>query len=200
MPYESEKEKKNKEKYGSSTGIAPGSNYKGRHDSYKKEEEQLSHHLRDTRADYSPLRIKEETVISSRLVPRVEDDRIKPLRLISSEVIGGIFDRVNFLQKRIDELKESVHIRATIHEQIAAEIEKDIEDRMQFLLAISDINERRNLKLDISVLRKERRGENVQYWRDLVELNTELRKLEEEFEIETKIAGIFKNFEGEKGE
>ena len=93
-----------------------------------------------------------------------------------------------------------MHIRATIHEQIAAEIEKDIEDRMQFLLAISDINERRNLKLDISVLRKERRGENVQYWRDLVELNTELRKLEEEFEIETKIAGIFKNFEGEKGE
>ncbi len=78
-----------------------------------------------------------------------------------------------------------------IHEQIGKEIEKDIEDRMQFLLAISDINERRNLKLDISVLRKERRGENVQFWRDLVELNTELRKLEEEHEIEKKIAGIF---------
>lgn len=188
MPYEP-RERKEKEKYGASEG----SGYKGRPAGYKEEKESLTHHLRDTRADYSPLRVKEETVISSRLVPRVEEDRIKPLRLMSSEVIGGIFDRVNFLGKRISELKENVSIRATIHEQIAAEIEKDIEDRMQFLMAISDINERRNLKLDISVLRKERRGENVQYWRDLVELNTELRKLEEEHEIETKIAGIFNN-------
>lgn len=193
MPYEP-KERKEKEKYGAST-IGPGG-YKEKPD-YREEREQISHHLKDTRADYSPLRIKEEILISSRLVPRVEEDRIKPLRLISSEVIGGIFDRVNFLQKRIDELKENVRIRAVIHDQISVEIEKDIEDRMQFLLAISDINERRNLKLDISVLRKERRGEAVQYWRDLVELNTELRKLEEEHEIETKIAGIFAEKAGE---
>ncbi len=191
MAYEP-RERKEKEKYGASEG------YKGRPDSYKKEKEPLTHHLRDTRVDYSPLRVKEETLISSRLVPRVEEDRIKPLRLISSEVIGGIFDRVNFLKKRIDELRENVRIRAVIHEQITSEIEKDIEDRMQFLLAISDINERRNLKLDISVLRKERRAESVQYWRDLVELNTELRKLEEEYEIETKIAGIFAEKSGDE--
>lgn|SRR3989338_6885925 len=194
MPYEP-KEKKGKEKYGAST-YDEKKGYKGKPDSYIEEKEPVAHHLRDTRADYSPLRIKEETVISSRLVPRVEDDAIKPLRLISSEVIGGIFDRVEFLRKRIDELRENVSIRATIHEQIAVEIEKDIEDRMQFLMAISDINERRNLKLDISVLRKERRHESVQYWRDLVELNTELRELEEEHEIEKKIAGIF----AEKGD
>ncbi|KHO48474.1 MAG: hypothetical protein QT00_C0001G0492 [archaeon GW2011_AR5] len=187
MPYEPA-EKKNKEKYGASS--IDSRSYREK-TGYKEEREPLSHHLKDTRADYSPLRVKEETVISSRLVPRVEDDKIKPLRLVSSEVIGGIFDRVHFLEKRISELRENVSLRTTIHDQISAEIEKDIEDRMQFLLAISDINERRNLKLDISVLRKERRGENVQYWRDLVELNTELRKLEEEHEIEKKIAGIF---------
>lgn len=196
MPYEKEpKEKKGVEKYGASADKYGEQNYR-EHSDYKPERIPLTHHLKDTRADYSPLRVKEETVISSRLVPRVEDNSIKPLRLISSEVIGGIFDRVNFLKKRIDELRENVRIRADINSQIVKEIEKDIDDRMQFLLAISDINERRNLKLDISVLRKERRGETVQYWRDLVELNTELRKLEEEYEIETKIAGIF----AEKGD
>lgn len=184
MPYNSN-EKKNREKYGHTTG------YKGRHETYKDEKEPLIHHIKEPDVDYSPLRVKEEKVISSRLVPRVEHDAIKPLRLVSSQVIGGIFDRVNFLGKRIAELRENIELRKMIHEQILIEIEKDIDDRMQFLQAISDINEKRNLKLDVSVLRKERRNENVQYWRDLVELTTELNKLEEEYEIETKIAGIF---------
>lgn len=190
MPYKKD-EYKNKEKYGPSQG------YKKRPDYIDEEKDPIIHHLKEPRADYLPLRVKEEKVISSRLVPRVDNDTIKSLKLVSTEVIGGIFDRVIFLGKRIEELRENVALRKQIHEQIGKEIEKDIDDRMQFLQALSDPNERRNLKLDISVLRKERRNEDVQYWRDLVELNTELRKMEEEFEIETKIAGIFNNGSGE---
>jgi len=33
--------------------------------------------------------------------------------------------------------------------------------------------------------------ENVQFWRDLLEITTELRELEERYEMENKIAGIF---------
>ena len=190
MAYKNDKYDIPKENYGPSTD-----GYKGRKRTYKDEEINEIESLRSVKADYSPLRIKEEKVISSRLVQRVDEDKIKPLRLISSDVIGGIFDRVDFLKKRIDELRANVELRGNVHDNILIEIEKDIEDRMQFLQALSDVNERRNLKLDISVLRKERRNESVQFWRDLVELNTELRKLEEEFEIETKIAGIFKGIE-----
>jgi len=181
---------KNREKYGNSPG------YKGRQP-YKEDADTDVPTFKDPNIDvYSPLKIREEKVISSRMIQRVEDDKIKPLRLMSEEVIGGIFNRVNFLKKRIDELNINTGLRNQVHEQILLEIEKDIEDRMSFLQAISDINERRNLKLDISVLRKERRNESVQFWRDLVELSTELRKLEEEYEIETKIAAIFSDNNG----
>lgn len=183
---------KNREKYGNNPG------YKGRQP-YKEDIDAIVPTFRDPKTDiYSPLRVMEEKVISSRMIQRVEDDKIKPLRLMSEEVIGGIFNRVIFLKKRIEELNANILLRNKVHDNILVEIEKDIEDRMMFLQAISDINEKRNLKLDISVLRKERRNESVQFWRDLVELSTEMRKLEEEYEIETKIAGIFSD--NNKGE
>ncbi|HLD39392.1 MAG TPA: hypothetical protein VJB05_03710 [archaeon] len=181
---------KNKEKYGNNPG------YKGRQP-YKEDIDAIVPTFITPKDVYSPLRVLEEKVISSRMIQRVEDDKIKPLRLMSEEVIGGIFNRVIFLKKRIEELNANILLRNKVHDSILVEIEKDIEDRMMFLQAISDINEKRNLKLDISVLRKERRNESVQFWRDLVELSTEMRKLEEEYEIETKIAEIFNNGNGE---
>lgn len=180
-----DKEIKSREHYGAKPG------YKGRQP-YKEDTDPVVPAFKDPNTDaYSPLKIREEKVVSSRMIQRVEDDKIKPLRLMSEEVIGGIFNRVNFLKKRIDELNINTGLRNHVHDNILQEIEKDIEDRMMFLQAISDINEKRNLKLDISVLRKERRNESVQFWRDIVELSTELRKLEEEYEIEAKIAEIF---------
>lgn len=156
------------------------------------EDDPITSHLKTPKIDYSLQKVLEKKVVSQRLVPS-EGDVIKPLKLISADVIGGIFDRVIFLGRRIEELRVNIQLRHSIHGDILVEIEKDIDDRMQFLLAITDPNEKRNLKLDISVLRKERRNESVQFWRDLVELNTELKKLEEEFEIETKIASIFQD-------
>lgn len=173
--------------------------YRAKRSEYNKEEEAEIAHARRQQPEYKPERVREQTVVSQRLAARVDADSIKPLRLMSSAVIGGIFDRVIFLERRIEELRQSVELRKQIHRNIEVEIEDDIRDRANFIQTISDINERRNLKLDISVLRKERRNENVQFWRDLVELETELRKMEEEHEIEKKIAGIFANVERAEG-
>lgn len=173
------------EKYGETrTG------YEQKDSGYEIAEEEAHAHIREERVHELP-RAHEERAVSSRLTQRPEESKIKPLRLVSSEVVGGIFDRVEFLKKRIEEIKSNIETRHAIHKSILSEIEKDVDDRTQFLNAISDSGERRNLKYDISILRKERRNESVQYWRDLVELNTELRALQEEYEVEMKIAAIF---------
>jgi len=49
--------------------------------------------------------------------------------------------------------------------------------------------------LDISLLQREKRKENVQFWRDVLELTTELREIIEQHEMESKIAEIFKTVE-----
>jgi hypothetical protein len=38
----------------------------------------------------------------------------------------------------------------------------------------------------------EKRRENVQFWRDMVQLTTELRELLEEYQMESKIADLFR--------
>lgn len=171
-----------------------GTEYKPARGPYRDEEIEVNQ-PKTPKIDYEPKRVREEIVISSRLVPSVGNDSIKSLKLVSSEVVGGIFDRVKFLETRITELRSNITTRKQIHENILKEIEKDIDDRENFMQVVSDINEKRNIKLDISVLRKERRNESVQFWRDLVELDTELKTLEEQFEVEKKISSIFEGID-----
>jgi hypothetical protein len=186
-PFDGRYKKPNYGKYGSTR---PG-DYRDSPSGYKKDEETILPHIRDEKPEYEPQNVKEKVLISSRLMPSSENVKIKSLKLVSEQVIGNIFDRVNFLEKRILELRSSIALRKQIHSNIVTEIQHDVDDRNQFMQVVSDINEKRNIKLDISVLRKERRNEEVQFWRDLVELETELRTMEEEFEVESKIAGIF---------
>jgi hypothetical protein len=193
-PTDSDYGKPNYGKYGSTRA----GDYRGKPSDYKKEVEPTLPHGRSEEPDYEAQKIKERIVISNRAMPHMDNDKIKTLKLVSEEVMGSIFDRVNFLEKRIDELRTNISLRKQIHDNIVKEIQSDVDDRNQFMQVVSDINEKRNIKLDISVLRKERRNEEVQFWRDLVELDTELRKMEEEFEVESKIAGIFGPNGGEK--
>jgi len=113
------------------------------------------------------------------------------IRIKSEKVIGSLFDRVRFLETRINEIEESISIRKTLHQQIVSEIESEIEEKERLADSLSDVNERRNLKLDVSVLRKEKRHELVQFWKDITELNLELMQLKEEHETEKKIAELF---------
>ena len=140
-------------------------------------------------------RIVREVRIKRQAMPKLEEAKIQPLRLIGTEVIGSLFDRVNFLKQRIDEISESLKLREVIHKRMLAEIVEDIKEKESFALRVTDIDEKRNFKLDVSILRKEMRHENVQYWRDVVELRSELREFLEKYESEKKIVGIFNDIQ-----
>lgn len=134
---------------------------------------------------------RERLTISRQSMPRMENEDFNSLKIKSEKVVGNLFDRVRFLETRIKEIEESISIRKKLHEQIVSEIESEIEDKERLADALSDVNERRNLKLDVSVLRKEKRHELVQFWKDITELTIELRQLKEEYETERKIAELF---------
>src|SRR3989338_8335099 len=59
------------------------------------------------------------------------------------------------------EIERSVVASETIHNEMVNDIDDDIIEKRQMVGVVSDLNERRNLKLDISILRKEKRHENV---------------------------------------
>lgn len=139
-------------------------------------------------------RVQPKKVIRALL--RDQEEEIEPLKRLSPEIIGTLFDRVNFLQTRIGEIRESVDIRQKLHKDMMAEIDEDIREKMQIESRLTDIDEKRNLKLDISMLRKEKRTENIRCWKDLMELKTELRELLEQLETESKITKIFNEVRG----
>lgn len=120
----------------------------------------------------------------------------KSLNRDTPEVFGTLFDRLRFLETREDELKEMMEERAMLHKDVIKEIEKDIEDKEKTVSWLSDVEEKRNFKLDISILRRDKRSELLQFWRDVMELKTELRELMEQIETERNIVDIFKDIGG----
>lgn len=140
--------------------------------------------------------IKEVKVPSKQAMPRMEETSIKSLKRTAPEVIGNLFDRKDFLSQRIEETKEAMKIRKELHKDIVEEIDEDIKEKQQIESRVADVDEKRNFKMDISILRKEKRHENIQFWRDMLELRTELRELAEKYQTESKIAGLFNELEG----
>ena len=132
--------------------------------------------------------------------PRLEDEKIDTLKLVSSEVVGTLFDRVKFLEERINEIDKNIALRSRLHDDIINEVDIDIKEKESLMTMVSDLNEKRNFKVDISVLRKEKRHEAVQFWKDVLELRSELRELQEQYQVESKIAALFKDMNKEDGE
>ena len=120
------------------------------------------------------------------------ETELEPLRKVSPKVIGSLFDRVDFLRTRIAEIQSALDTRKLLHNELIKEIDVDIGDKQRMVAGLSDIDDIRDFKLDISTLRMEKRRENVQFWRDLVQLTTELRELMEEYQTESKIANLFR--------
>ena len=110
-------------------------------------------------------------------MPRTEDEVITSLQRVSPIIIGNLFDRVRFLAERIAELKTAVEDRKRINKEIIAEINEDIVTRKEFLRTLAELSDKRDFMLDISLFAREKRKENVQFWRDLLEITTELREL-----------------------
>jgi hypothetical protein len=136
-----------------------------------------------------PREIKVERRTMHQMFREVE---LEPLRKISPKVIGNLFDRVEFLRQRISETQAALETRKRLHEEIIKEIDADIADKQRMVAGLSDIDDIRDFKLDISTLRMEKRRENVQFWRDILQLRTELRELMEQYRTESKIAELFK--------
>jgi len=146
--------------------------------------------------EFKEPEIREVTLVKRRSMPRMEETKLEPMKRDLPQVFGSLFDRVDFLKARIEETEKTIIEREKLHNQFLKEIENDINSREDMLSHITDIDEKRNFQLDMSILRKERRQENVQFWRDVLELRTELRELMEKLETEENILEAFKKIEG----
>ncbi len=131
-------------------------------------------------------------IVKTRTIPRMEDKKPEPIKREKPMVVGGLFDRVNFLKSRIKETKETMKSREELHKEIIKDIDADIAEKTDMLAKAMDMDEKRSIKMDISILRKEKRNEDMQFWKDMLELRTELRDLMEDFQNESKILSLFR--------
>ena len=160
---------------------------------YIKEDE-----IKDTRVFRDIVKeeaIKERKLVSKVATPRNEEEEIEPLERETPKIVGSLFDRVLFLRERIEEISKMIELRKTIHSEMTEEIAKDVREKEEIEKRMVDMTDKRNFKMDISSLRKEGRTETVRFWKDILELRTELQELLEQYKTETKIVDIFKNLE-----
>jgi hypothetical protein len=142
--------------------------------------------------------VEKVRAVSRQALPKLEEEEIEPLKRLSPEVVGSLFDRARFLKERIDETRSAMDLREKIHNDIMSDIDSDIEEKDRMESQLTNLDDKRNIKMDISILRREKRAENVRFWKDIFELRTELRELLENYQTETKILKIFEDLGGEK--
>lgn len=174
-------------------------------DKYTKKDKYVSENI-DKETVFRPFqdevpeeeRVEKIRVTSMQALPSMQEDEIEPLKRAGKPLVSGsLFDRERFLKERIDETRHEIGLRENIHNQIIIDIDVDIEEKKKMEDQLTNMDEKRNVKMDISILRKEKRNENVRFWKDRLELRTELRELLEEHESESKIVDIFRDIEGE---
>ncbi|MCS7106296.1 MAG: hypothetical protein NZ942_03200, partial [Candidatus Aenigmarchaeota archaeon] len=129
--------------------------------------------------------------ILQKLVKDMQSSELEPLELFGSKVMGNLFDRVKFLKERIEEIKETIREREEMNARFNKEIDCDIEEMEKIISTISNREELREFKLNVTLLRMEKRKENTLFWRDMVALRKQLKELEEQYEEESKIASLF---------
>ena len=138
--------------------------------------------------------VKEVKVPSKQAIPRPEEE-IESIKRITPELIGGLFERVKFLEERIAEDKAAMDERKALHEAMIKDIDDDIAEKKTIESRLTDIDEKRNFKLDISLLRRDKRNELVRVWKDMLELRTELKELTERHEVESRVMKIFRTLD-----
>ena len=138
---------------------------------------------------------KVKKVFSRTATPPLMDEDAEPLKRETPKIVGSLFDRIAFLKERIDETNKMMELRKGIHGEMAEEIAKDVKEKEEIEKRMTDMTDKRNFKMDISALRKEGRAETVRFWKDMLELKTELQELLEQYKTETKIVDIFKDID-----
>lgn len=136
--------------------------------------------------------------ILQKLAKDMQSSETEPLETIGSKVMGNLFDRVRFLEERIEETKKTIREREEMNARFNKEIDADIAEMERIITTISNREELREFKLNVTLLRMEKRKENTVFWRDIVALRKQLKELEEQYEAESKIANLFSelNFGG----
>jgi len=138
---------------------------------------------------------KVKKVFSRTATPALLEDDVEPLERKTPKIVGSLFDRIVFLRERIDEISKMMELRKDIHSEMTKEIEADVKEKEEIEKRMVDMTDKRNFKMDISALRKEGRTETVRFWKDILELRTELQELLEQYKTEAKIVDIFKDIE-----
>jgi hypothetical protein len=136
------------------------------------------------------LIVKEVKVPQKQAMPRKEEER-ESIKRITPELIGGLFERVKFLEERIRDIRETMDDRKDLHKMMIKEIDDDISEKKVVEAKLTDLEDKRNLKLDISMLRRDKRNELVRFWKDMYELRAELKELTERHEVESRVTRIF---------
>ena len=141
--------------------------------------------------------IKEVKVAKRQAVEKPEEE-IETIKRITPELIGGLFERVQFLEERIKETKDAMKERKELHDMMMKDIDDDMAEKKSIEARLTDIDEKRNFKLDISQLRRDKRNEMVRFWKDMYELRAELKELTERFEVESRVKNIFSTLDTKK--
>lgn len=123
---------------------------------------------------------------------KIKEERLRALRLLGGELIGNIFERVKFLESRIDDTDQALTARLAINKSALAEITEDIDQKLSELNTANDPDMIRDIRLDLGNLKMERRREKLLFWKDTLELQRELQQLKEQYTIESKVADLFK--------
>ncbi|MEM5793585.1 MAG: hypothetical protein QXY45_04515 [Candidatus Aenigmatarchaeota archaeon] len=157
---------------------------------YREEREQPSFFQRQELYEREK-EIEREIIQQKKIWNKIKEEKLRELKLLSSELIGNIFERVKFLEERINDITASIQTRQSINKKIVEEITADIEEKMRRLSNVSDPNMIRDLQMDLNNLKMERRKEFVLFWKDILELQRELQQFREQYAIESKIAQLF---------
>ncbi len=126
-------------------------------------------------------------------LPSSDEKPFRPLRLLRSLFT----DRLNFLQRALDELEADKKAREHLIQRSLDELDPVIQDcelSLSELKASMNNSERRhNLERRLFELKRERRHEALMSWRDLVWLRGEIRKLQREIDAISRTAGSAEN-------
>jgi hypothetical protein len=143
--------------------------------------------------------VKEVKVPKRQAVQKPEEE-IETIKRITPEIIGGLFERVRFLEERIKDTKDAMEDRKNLHRDMIADINDDMKEKKAIESRLTDMDEKRNIKLDISQLRRDKRNEMVRFWKDMYEVRAELKELTERYEVESRVMNIFQRLDDKKEE
>jgi len=120
--------------------------------------------------------------VASKPLPSNAERPLRPLRLLQSLFT----DRLNFLQRALDELDAAKKERQRLIKYALDELDPEIQDCEVSLsamkAALNNSERRHNLERRLFELKRERRREALMSWRDLVWLKGEIRKLQREID------------------